>query len=245
MAETHQIITKVWIAPGCIVCDACENDCPEVFDVQEDTCLIRPPAQSADFLRPLTPSIQIAAEGCPVEVIKIETKEVEGKAPWADLPKLLALAAYPNVRVKISGACTLSREAFPYDDIWDPVLRIIDAFGIDRCMWGTDSTRTSGMLTTSKASHRFAIPISVRQRSVEAHGRHAAEGLSLVAAASGSECRHHLLAKAAHRGEVLVVAHVAKAGLAQQVLHAGIAQLGEGSAVRQHELFGPPRQREP
>ena len=68
-------------------------------------------------------------------------------APWADLPKLLALAAYPNVRVKISGACTLSREAFPYDDIWDPVLRIIDAFGIDRCMWGTDWTRTSGMLT--------------------------------------------------------------------------------------------------
>ena len=28
-----------------------------------------------------------------------------------------------------------------------PVLRIIDAFGIDRCMWGTDWTRTSGMLT--------------------------------------------------------------------------------------------------
>jgi predicted TIM-barrel fold metal-dependent hydrolase len=67
--------------------------------------------------------------------------------PWADLPKLLALAAYPNVRVKISGACTLSREAPPYDDIWEPVLRIIDAFGLDRCMWGTDWTRTSGMLT--------------------------------------------------------------------------------------------------
>jgi L-fuconolactonase len=71
--------------------------------------------------------------------------------PWhsrgADLPKLLALAAYPNVRVKISGACTLSREPFPYNDIWDPVLRIIDAFGLDRCMWGTDWTRTSGMLT--------------------------------------------------------------------------------------------------
>lgn len=86
MAETHQIITKVWIAPGCIVCDACENDCPEVFDVTEETCLIRPPAQSADFLRPLTPSIIVAAEGCPVEVIKFETKEVEGPAPWADAP---------------------------------------------------------------------------------------------------------------------------------------------------------------
>jgi predicted TIM-barrel fold metal-dependent hydrolase len=67
--------------------------------------------------------------------------------PWADLPKLLALAAYPNVRVKISGACTLSREPFPYNDIWDPILRIIDAFGVDRCMWGTDWTRTIRLLT--------------------------------------------------------------------------------------------------
>ena len=75
--------------------------------------------------------------------------------PWADLPKLLALAAFPNVRVKISGACTLSREPFPYDDIWDPVLRIIDAFGIDRCMWGTDWTRTSGMLTYEQSVAPF------------------------------------------------------------------------------------------
>ena len=27
--------------------------------------------------------------------------------PWAELPKLLALAAHDNVVVKISGACTL------------------------------------------------------------------------------------------------------------------------------------------
>src|SRR5438270_4475666 len=83
MAETHQEVVKVWIAPGCIVCDSCENDCPEVFDVQEQTCIIRPPAASADFLNPLTPSIIVAAEGCPVDVIKFETKEVPGPAPWA------------------------------------------------------------------------------------------------------------------------------------------------------------------
>src|SRR5262249_34369486 len=29
---------------------------------------------------------------------------------WADLPKLLALAQYENVRVKISGACTMSHQ---------------------------------------------------------------------------------------------------------------------------------------
>jgi len=75
--------------------------------------------------------------------------------PWADLPKLLALAAYPNVRVKISGACTLSREPFPYNDIWDPVMKIIDAFGLDRCMWGTDWTRTSGMLTYEQGVRPF------------------------------------------------------------------------------------------
>src|SRR5712691_11008491 len=40
--------------------------------------------------------------------------------PFADLPKLLALAAHANVVVKISGACTLSHEPFPYPDIWDP-----------------------------------------------------------------------------------------------------------------------------
>ncbi|HVZ06491.1 amidohydrolase family protein [Rhodopila sp.] len=75
--------------------------------------------------------------------------------PWADLPKLLALAAYPNVRVKISGACTLSLQPYPYGDIWDPVLRVIDAFGIDRCMWGTDWTRTIGMLTYRQATAPF------------------------------------------------------------------------------------------
>ena len=67
--------------------------------------------------------------------------------PFADLPKLLALAAHDNVAVKVSGACTLSHEPFPYSDIWDPLRRIFDAFGFDRCMWGTDWTRTIGMLT--------------------------------------------------------------------------------------------------
>ncbi len=83
MAATHQQVVKVWIAPGCIVCDACEAECPEVFDVQEETCIIRPPAQADSFTRPLTPSIIAAAEGCPVDVIKFDTVEVEGEPPWA------------------------------------------------------------------------------------------------------------------------------------------------------------------
>lgn len=83
MAETHEEVVKVWIAPGCIVCDACETDCPEVFEVQEETCIIKPEAANAEFTKPLTPSIKVAAEGCPVEVIKFDTIEVEGLEPWA------------------------------------------------------------------------------------------------------------------------------------------------------------------
>lgn len=93
MAETHQEVVKVWIAPGCIVCDACETDCPEVFDVQEETCVIRPEAAKPEFTKPLTPSIMEAAEGCPVDVIKFETVEVEGPAPWAGQEKEAAAAS--------------------------------------------------------------------------------------------------------------------------------------------------------
>jgi ferredoxin len=58
-------VTKVWIEPGCIVCNACEDIYPEVFDVQADTCLIRPNAPLDDGLKILE-----SAEACPVEVIK-------------------------------------------------------------------------------------------------------------------------------------------------------------------------------
>ena len=77
--------------------------------------------------------------------------------PLADLPKLLALAARDNVAVKVSGACTLSHEPFPYKDIWDPLGRIFDAFGFDRCMWGTDWTRAVGLLTYEQGVEAFRV----------------------------------------------------------------------------------------
>jgi predicted TIM-barrel fold metal-dependent hydrolase len=77
--------------------------------------------------------------------------------PFADLPKLLAPAAHDNVAVKISGACTLSHEPFPYKDIWDPLGRVFDAFGFNRCMWGTDWTRAVGMLTYEQGLEAFRV----------------------------------------------------------------------------------------
>ena len=77
--------------------------------------------------------------------------------PFADLPKVLALAKHPNIAIKITGACTLSREAFPYRDIWDPLWRIFDAFGMNRCMWGTDWTRAVGLLTFKQGVDAFRM----------------------------------------------------------------------------------------
>lgn len=64
-AQENFSITKVWIDPGCIVCDACEAIYPEVFEVTSDTCIIRPDAPLNDGLK-----IEEAADACPVEVIK-------------------------------------------------------------------------------------------------------------------------------------------------------------------------------
>jgi predicted TIM-barrel fold metal-dependent hydrolase len=77
--------------------------------------------------------------------------------PWAELPKVVELAAFENARIKISGACTLSRERFPYNDIWDPLARIFDAFGLDRCMWGTDWTRAIAFLTYKEGVDAFRL----------------------------------------------------------------------------------------
>jgi predicted TIM-barrel fold metal-dependent hydrolase len=77
--------------------------------------------------------------------------------PWADLPQVMTLAKLPNVAMKITGACTLSREPFPYNDIWDPVCRLIDAFGIDRCLWGTDWTRAVNFLTWRQGVDAFRV----------------------------------------------------------------------------------------
>jgi predicted TIM-barrel fold metal-dependent hydrolase len=71
-------------------------------------------------------------------------------APFAEAPKVVELAKLDNVTIKISGACTLSHEPYPYNDIWDPL-------GFDRCLWGTDWTRAVGLLTYKQGVDAFRI----------------------------------------------------------------------------------------
>jgi L-fuconolactonase len=75
--------------------------------------------------------------------------------PWADLPKVLELAKRPNAVIKVSGACTLSHQPFPFPDIWDPLARVFDAWGFERCLWGTDWTRAYAVVNFEQAVEPF------------------------------------------------------------------------------------------
>jgi predicted TIM-barrel fold metal-dependent hydrolase len=77
------------------------------------------------------------------------------REPWAELPKLLDLARRPNAVVKVSGACTLAREPYPFPDIWDPLARVFDAWGFHRCLWGTDWTRAFAVVNYEQAVEPF------------------------------------------------------------------------------------------
>ena len=58
--------------------------------------------------------------------------------PLPDLKKLLALARYPNVAVKVSDLTSVSKSGkYPFPDAYPWVKRVYDAFGPDRLLWGT------------------------------------------------------------------------------------------------------------
>ena len=67
------------------------------------------------------------------------------------------MARYKNVAVKVSGACTLSLASFPYNDLWAPLGRVFDAFGFERCMWGTDWTRAANLLSYEQGVEPFRL----------------------------------------------------------------------------------------
>ena len=60
---------------------------------------------------------------------------------WANLPEVVALARYPNVAMKATGAPSYSGQVYPFLDIHDNLHRLFDAFGPTRFFWGTDITR--------------------------------------------------------------------------------------------------------
>lgn len=67
--------------------------------------------------------------------------DLKDDAAYANLGEMLDLAKLPNVAVKLSGAPSTSSQAYPYTNIHQYLRQIIEAFGPERCFWGTDITR--------------------------------------------------------------------------------------------------------
>jgi predicted TIM-barrel fold metal-dependent hydrolase len=63
----------------------------------------------------------------------------------AEAPKgaerLLALAQYPNVSVKVSALPCYSSDPYPFRNLHEPLKRVIEGFGVRRCFWGSDYSR--------------------------------------------------------------------------------------------------------
>jgi predicted TIM-barrel fold metal-dependent hydrolase len=64
----------------------------------------------------------------------------------------VALAKYPNVSVKVSGSPGLSGQTYPFRDVAVHLKRVVEAYGPQRCYWGTDITASF-----AKASYRQRI----------------------------------------------------------------------------------------
>lgn len=64
--------------------------------------------------------------------------DLEAKDPEPEIRKLLALARYANVYVKVSEfSSLLPTKKYPFRDAYPLVKRVYEAFGPDRLLWGT------------------------------------------------------------------------------------------------------------
>jgi len=79
---------------------------------------------------------------------------MDDKVPAA-VERLVALARCPNISVKVSALPCYSTEPYPHRNLHDPLKRIIEAFGVERCFWGTDYSRLPADSSYRKAVTMF------------------------------------------------------------------------------------------
>ena len=60
---------------------------------------------------------------------------------FTNLHRLTGLERYPNIAVKASALPCLATDEYPYRSLHDPLRRVIDAFGPQRVLWGSDLSR--------------------------------------------------------------------------------------------------------
>ena len=108
------------------------------------------------ILAPITrmPDIGHLTERCPELTVVIDHMADCPVDQPIELEKLIALARYPKVFVKLSHTWSISKEPYPYLDAQEYVKRLYAAFGPKRLMWGTDWP-----LVEERATYRQALTV--------------------------------------------------------------------------------------
>jgi L-fuconolactonase len=83
------------------------------------------------------PSLQLVVDHLGIFDVAMLDRTMRGT--WDGIDGLFGLAAYPNVAVKLTSVPYISRDPYPYADAWPHIHAVIDAFGVDRLMWGSDA----------------------------------------------------------------------------------------------------------
>ena len=78
----------------------------------------------------------------------------------AAIDQAVALAKYPNVGVKLSGAPGNSLESYPFRDMTVYLQRLFEAYGPERCYWGTDITNSFAKATYRQRVTHFTEELS-------------------------------------------------------------------------------------
>jgi L-fuconolactonase len=81
-----------------------------------------------------------------------ETTDSQAKA---GAERMVALARYPNVHVKVSALPCYSSEPYPFRNLHDALKRVIDGFGVKRSFWGSDYSRLPRSCTYRQAVTMF------------------------------------------------------------------------------------------
>lgn len=89
-------------------------------------------------------------------------KGTEGEA-WE---RLLGLARFPQVYVKLSAFFRVSDQDFPYEDTFEQVEQLVSTFGANRLMWGSDFpfvTEQCGYVNAAKVLQFAPISSDARE----------------------------------------------------------------------------------
>lgn len=87
--------------------------------------------------------------------------------PFEHLGSVISLSEIQNVCVKLTGAPSLSKDAYPFRDVWTPILQLVRAFGADRVSWGSDYTRVAPFCSYWEGRHYLSEIPELSQEQLE------------------------------------------------------------------------------